>query len=75
MSQAMMETNATTSSRNPHIPSTTVTAGGFLPPSQLSPVCTTMVLTASTSGSGLIPSMAAITSSFTQSVTRPCSHT
>jgi hypothetical protein len=71
VSQAAMETNVATSSGNPHIPSTTVTTGGFLPPNQPSLVQTTMVSTASTSGNGLIPSMAGITAPFTQSATGP----
>jgi hypothetical protein len=71
VSQAAMETNAATSSGNPHTPSTVVTTGCFLPPNQLSPVQTTMVLTTSTSGNGLIPSMVTITAPFTQSATGP----
>jgi hypothetical protein len=71
VSQAAMETNVATSSGNTHISSTTVTTGGVPPPNQPSSVWTTMVSTASTSGNGLIPSMAAITAPFTQSATGP----
>jgi hypothetical protein len=71
VSQATMETNAATFLGNPHTPSTTVTIGCFLPPNQLSPVQTTMVLTTSTSVNGLIPSMVTITAPFTQSETGP----
>jgi hypothetical protein len=71
VSQATMETNAATSLGNPHIPSTTITTRCFPPPNQPSPVWTTMVLIASTSGNGLILSMAAITAPFTQSATCP----
>jgi hypothetical protein len=66
-----MEENVATSSGSPHTPSTTVTTGGIPPPNSPSQVQTTMVSTASTSGSGLIPSMVAITTPFTQSATGP----
>jgi hypothetical protein len=66
-----METNVATSSGNTHISSTTIIAGGVLPPNQPSSVQTTMVSTASTLGNGLIPSMATITAPFTQSATCP----
>jgi hypothetical protein len=66
-----MEENAATSSGSPHTPSMTATTGGIPPPNPPSSVQTTMVSTASTSGSGLIPSMVAITAPFTQSVTGP----
>jgi hypothetical protein len=66
-----MEKNVSTSSGNPHIPSTTITTGDFLPPNQPSLVWITMVSTASTSVNGLIPSMAVITAPFTQSATDP----
>jgi hypothetical protein len=69
--QAAMEENVATSSGSPHTPSTTATTGGVLPPNSPSQVWTTMVSTASTSGSGLIPSMVAITAPFTQSATGP----
>jgi hypothetical protein len=71
VSQAAMETNVATSSGNTHISSMTVTTGGVPPPNQPSSVQTTMVSTASTSGNGLIPSMAVITAPFTQSATGP----
>jgi hypothetical protein len=71
VSQEAMETNVATSSGNTHISSTTVTTGGVPPPNQPSSVWATMVSTASTSGNGLIPSMAAITAPFTQSATGP----
>jgi hypothetical protein len=71
VSQVVMNTNVATSSGNPHTPSTAVTTGGFPPLNQPSPVWTTMVSTASTSGNGLILSMVAITTPFTQSVTCP----
>jgi hypothetical protein len=66
-----MEENAATSSGSPHTPSTAATTGGVPPPNSPSQVQATMVSTASTSGSGLIPSMAAITAPFTQSATGP----
>jgi hypothetical protein len=69
--QAAMEENVATSSGSPHTPSTTATTGGVPPPNSPSQVQTTMVSTASTSGSGLILSMAAITAPFTQSATGP----
>jgi hypothetical protein len=69
--QAAMEANAATSSGSPHTPSTTATTGGIPPPNPPSPVWTTMVSTTSTSGSGLILSMATITAPFTQSATGP----
>jgi hypothetical protein len=69
--QAAMEENVATSSGSPHTPSTTATTGGIPPPNPPSSVRTTMVSTTSTSGSGLIPSMAAITAPFTQSATGP----
>jgi hypothetical protein len=71
VSQVAMETNATTSSGYPHIPSTTITTGGFPPPNKPLLVCTTMVSIASTSGNGLIPSIVVITSPFTHSATGP----
>jgi hypothetical protein len=66
-----METNVATSSRNTHISSTTITIGGVPPPNQLSSVQATMVSIASTLGNDLIPSLVAITASFTQSATGP----
>jgi hypothetical protein len=71
VSQATMEANAATSSGTTHISFMTITTGNIPPPNQPSPVRTTMVSTASTSGSSLIPSMAAITAPFTQNVTGP----
>jgi hypothetical protein len=71
VSQATMDKNVATYSRNPHIPSTAVTTGGFPPPNQPSSVWTTMVSIASTYGNGLIPSMEVITAHFTQSVIGP----
>jgi hypothetical protein len=71
VSQATMETNVATSSRNPHIPSTAVTTGCVLPPNQPSQVWTTMVSTASTLGNGLIPSIAMIIAPFNHSATSP----
>jgi hypothetical protein len=69
--QVAMEENVATSSGSPHTPSTTATTGGVLPPNSPSQVWATMVLTTSTLGSGLIPSMAVITAPFTQSATGP----
>lgn len=66
-----MEANVATSSRSPHTPSTTATNGGVPPPNSPSQVRTIMVSTASTSGSGLISSMATNTPLFTQSVMGP----
>jgi hypothetical protein len=60
-----METNAMTYLGDYHIPSTTFTTGGITPPNQPSSVRTTMVLTTSTSGNGMIPSIMAITAPFT----------
>jgi hypothetical protein len=69
--QETMEANTTTSSGSPHTPSMASTTGGIPPPNPPSSVRTTMVSLASTSGSGLIPSMVAITALFTQSATGP----
>jgi hypothetical protein len=69
--QAVMEANDATSSGSAHTPSTNATTGGVLPPNSPPQVLTTMVSTTSTLGSGPIPSMAAITSLFTQSATGP----
>jgi hypothetical protein len=71
VSQEEMEKNATNSSRNYHIPSTSFISGGVPPPTQLSSVRTTMVSTTSTSGNGLIPSIMAITAPFTHSAIGP----
>jgi hypothetical protein len=71
VSPATMEANTATSSGNTHISFTTVTTGGVPPPNQPSLVWATMVSTASTLGSGLIPSMVAITAPFTQNATGP----
>jgi hypothetical protein len=65
VSQETMEKNDATYLGNPHIPSTTITTGGFPTPNQPSSVQTTMVSTASSSGNGLIPYMVAITAPFT----------
>jgi hypothetical protein len=64
-----MEADIATSSGNIDISFTTVTTGGVPPPNQPSSVWDTMVSTASTSGSSLIPSMAAITASFPHNTT------
>jgi hypothetical protein len=69
--QATMEENDATSSGSPHTPSMTTTTGGVPPPKSPSQVQATMVSTASTSSSGLIPSMVVITTPFMQSVTSP----
>jgi hypothetical protein len=66
-----METNVVTPSGNSSIPTTVVTSGEFPPPNPPSPVQATMVLTASTSHSGLIPSLVAATTPFTPSATGP----
>jgi hypothetical protein len=66
-----METNVVTPSGNSSIPTTIVTAGEFPPPNPPSLVRATMVSTASTSHSGLIPSMAAATTHFTPSAIGP----
>jgi hypothetical protein len=71
VSQETMEKNIATFSWNPHIPSTVVATEGFIPPKQPWLAHTTMVLTASTLGNGLILSMVAITTRFTQSATGP----
>jgi hypothetical protein len=66
-----MEENDATSSGSPHTPSMTTTTRGVSPPKSPSQVRATMISTASTSGSGSIPSMVAITTPFTQSATSP----
>jgi hypothetical protein len=66
-----METNIVTPSRNSSIPTTVVTTGAFPPPNPPSLVRATMVSTASTSHSGLIPSLVAATTPFTPSATGP----
>jgi hypothetical protein len=66
-----METNVVTPSGNSSIPTTVVTTGEFPPPNPLSPVQFTMVLTTSTSHSGLILSLAVATTPFTPSATGP----
>jgi hypothetical protein len=71
VSQAEMEPNPATSSRNSHIPSTTVTTGGVPPRNQPSPIWATMVSTASTLGNGSLPSLATITTPLSQSATGP----
>jgi hypothetical protein len=65
MSQAAMKTNVATYLGNTHISSMAVTIGGVPSLNQPLSVQATMVLTASTSGNGLISSMAMITSPFT----------
>jgi hypothetical protein len=71
MSHTAMETNAATSSGNSYIPTTAVTTGGVPPLNPPSSVRATMVSTASTLSSGLIPSLVVATAPFTQSVTDP----
>jgi hypothetical protein len=71
MSHATMETNVVTPSENSSIPTTVVTTREFPPPNPPSPVRATMVSTASTSHSGLIPYFATATTPFTPSVTDP----
>jgi hypothetical protein len=66
-----METNVVTPSRNSLIPTTIITIGDFSPPIPPSMVRATMVSTASTSHSGLIPSLAVATTPFTPSATGP----
>jgi hypothetical protein len=66
-----METNVVTPSGISSIPTTVVTTGEFPPPNPLSPVRATMVSTASTSHSGIIPSMVAATTPFTPSAIGP----
>jgi hypothetical protein len=66
--QAAMEENGTTSSGSLDTPSTTATTWGIPPPKSPSQVRAT-ISTASTLGSGLILSMATITTLFTQSAT------
>jgi hypothetical protein len=69
VSHAAMETNGVTPSGNSSIPTTVVTRGEFPPPNPPSPVRATMVLTASTSHRGPIPSLAVATTPFQPSVT------
>jgi hypothetical protein len=71
VSQEEMEPNPATSSGNSHIPSTIVTTGGAPPPNQSFPIRATMVSTASTSGNGPLPYLAAITAPLSQSATSP----
>jgi hypothetical protein len=71
VSHTSMETNVVTPSGNYSIPTMVVTTGEFPPPNPPSPVRATMVSTASTSHSGLIPSLATATTPFTPSVTGP----
>jgi hypothetical protein len=66
-----MEENVATLLGSPHTPSMTSTTGGVIPPNTPLLVWTTMVSTTSTSSSGMILSMVAITASFTQSATGP----
>jgi hypothetical protein len=66
VSSTTMEANVATSSGNTVISLMNVTTGGVPPPNQPSSVQATMPLTASTSGSGLIPSMVVITTPFPQ---------
>jgi hypothetical protein len=66
-----METNVVTPSRNSSIPTTVVPTGEFSPPNPSSSVRATMVSTASTSLSGLIPSLVAATTPFTPSAIGP----
>jgi hypothetical protein len=65
---AAMETNTVTSSRNSSIP-TTVSTIGEASPNLLSSVRATMVSAATTSHSGLIPSLTVATNPFTPSAT------
>jgi hypothetical protein len=65
-----METNVVTSTENSSIPTTVVTTGESSP-NLLSSVQATMVSVATTSHSGLNPSMVAATTPFTPSVTGP----
>jgi hypothetical protein len=71
VSRAAMETNVVTPSGNSSIPTMVVTTGEFPPPNPPSLVRATMVSTASTSHSGMIPSLAVATTPFTPSVTGP----
>jgi len=65
VSPTTIEENVATSSRKTNISFTNVTTGGVPPPNQPSSVRATMVSTASTPGSSLIPSMVAITTPYT----------
>jgi hypothetical protein len=69
--QEAMEENDATSSRSLHTPISTTTTWGMIPPNPPSSVQTIVISTPSTSGSGLIPSLAVTTASFTQSATGP----
>jgi hypothetical protein len=71
VSHTTMETNVVTPSRNSSILTTVVTTGEFPPPNPLPPVQATMILTATTSHSGLIPSLAVATTPFTLSAIGP----
>jgi hypothetical protein len=71
VSHTAMETNVVTPSGTSSIPTMVVTTGEFPPPNPSSPVRATMVLTTTTSNSGLILSLAATTTPFTPSATSP----
>jgi hypothetical protein len=67
----VMEANDATSSGNSSIPTIAVTTEGVPPPNPLSLIQATMVSTASTSSSGLIPSLLMTTAPFTHSSAGP----
>jgi hypothetical protein len=71
VSHTAMETNVVTPSGNSSIPTTIVTTGEHSSPNPPSSVQATMVSTATTSHSGLNPSLVAATTLFTPSVTCP----
>jgi hypothetical protein len=71
MFHTTMETNVVAPSRNSSIPTTVVTTGGLSPPNPPSSVQATMVSTATTFHSGLIPSSVAATTPFTPSAIGP----
>jgi len=63
--QAKMEVNVVASSGSPRTPVKDTTRGGILPPPPPSPVRTSIFLTPTTSGNGLIPLTASTTILFT----------
>jgi hypothetical protein len=71
VSHTAMETNVVTPFGNSSIPTTVVTTGEFPPPNPPSSVQATMVSTASTSHSGLIPSLVVATTPFTPNAAGP----
>ena len=66
-----MEANVATSFGSPHTHVSATTTGGIFPPNPPSPFCNLVVLIPSTSGNGLIASLATNNAPFMQSVMGP----